>query len=225
MWPHDADMRCIAFILALALTACEKGGECVETWTQLEFATTLADGTSAESAMAALGGEFTGTLQWRSSDDVTLHPAMGATELTLALTYEGGEVWLVDREAQDLAPNERLACSDDLVIHARLGLTTSDGALAGSWDVEARHVIGEGATLGVDVRPFGVGNAGDFSAALAQPDEWDEGSEELALHATFYEAMVSGELVLSAERSLPAEGKIGNGAGLTATLATWTASP
>jgi len=164
-------MRRAAIILVLALTACEKGGECRETWTQLEFTAPLADGTSAENVMAALGGEFTGTLQWRSSDDVTQHPAMGATELTLALTYAGGEVWLVDREPDDVAPNERLACLDDLVIHAKLALTTADGALQGSWDVEAVQGIGSGATLGVDVRPFEAGDAGDFSAALAQPDE------------------------------------------------------
>src|SRR5687767_2540080 len=147
-------MRRVAFTLALALTACEKGGECRETWTQLEFTAPLADGESAESVMAALGGEFTGTLQWRSSDDVALHPAMGATDLTLALTYAGGEVWLVDREPHDVAPNERLACLDDLVIHAKLALTTADGALQGSWDVEAVRGIGAGSSLGVVARPF-----------------------------------------------------------------------
>jgi hypothetical protein len=48
---------------------------------------------------------------------------------------------------------------------------SADGALQGSWDVEARHEVGAGDTLAVVARPFDAGDAGDFSAALAQPDE------------------------------------------------------
>lgn len=208
-------------LFVVLVAACGES-ECLETMRVVGYDEILSDGDSAKQLMAAVAGEMQGSLQWRGGgDEVDVYPAAGSTKLTLALVHEGGEVALIERQEHDLAPNERLLCSDELVIPATLTLTTEDGALAGSWAVEARYTPGSGTSLGVAISPFGSGNAGDFLASLVHPEDWDPGTDEVGLLATFGPTGVTGDITLHASRDLPTDGDVHEGFGLDATLATW----
>ena len=212
-----------ALTALLAVGACEDDrSRCLETRRVIAYAEITADGSSAESLMHTMAGEFAGVLTWNGGADIVqVTPPAGATTLELSLTHAGGDVELIERAPHDVAPGERLACDDDLVIPAVLTLETADGGLRGRWDVAAVHTLGS-ASLGVMLRPFGPGNDGSFAAALLRPDEWDPGTEEIFLAGAFDVTGAAGDITLTASRTLPDEGELENGAGLVGRLATWS---
>jgi hypothetical protein len=178
-------------------------------------------GQTAEKLIDRLAGHFEGDLEWHGGGgEVNVMPSGGSTKLGLTLEYQGGEIWFIDSEARNLSPNERLACDDELLIHATLTLQTADGALGGQWPVVATYRIGT-APLGVEIHPFGAGNEGSFSAALSRPKDWDPGTAEVSLFATFDEAGVAGNIALNASRELPGSGNLEESVLLNAQLATW----
>lgn len=215
--PAATIVHCVA---ALLLVACDaEPSRCVVTARKLAYTEPTSAGLSAEQLMSTLAGPFMGTLTWHGGAEVQVQPPSGATDLGLSLIHDGEAVELHESEAQGLAPNERLACSDTLVIPALLKMTTSDGAIDGQWPVEVRYELGSSA-LAVELRPFGPGNAGTFSAALMHPEDWD--TSELFLGSSFTATGATGAIVLAASRELASAGNVEDSAGLDVRLATWT---
>lgn len=210
---------------AWALAACEAGdSECVATKSPFAYTDPTITGKTAEQLLDSLAGNFEGTLEWHGGgDEVNVMPSSGSTELSLSLEYQGGKIWFLDREARNLAPNERLVCIDELMIHATLTLETSDGALGGQWPVVATYRIGSD-PLVVEIRPFGPDNDGSFSAGLLRPQDWDPGTAEISLFASFDQTGVNGHITMNASRELQASGNVEEGVLLSAKLATWRLS-
>jgi hypothetical protein len=202
--------------LVLALAGCESHDECVPVMEQIEFTTPIEGEGTAEQLMAALGGQFMGTVEWRGgTKDVAVHPDVGTAALTLVLAYDGGEITLITHDTTALTSNERLACVDKLMIAAKLTITTDDGSLQGTWDVVANHELGAGAGFELDTVSFAADNLGDFSAMLIEPNGWKKDTETLAMTASFVDGDASGYILFGAEASDP------QGVNLNLTLASW----
>lgn len=190
------DMRS-AVVLFVLLSACERGGACSEASTPIAYADGTRSGESAEALMEAVGGEWQGVWSWNDKLGVAA-PANSSVPVTFGITYTGGQVRFVDREVEDGAEDERLACSDELLIPVRLTLATGDGALKGEWDVDARHEVGGGLSLSLEIRPL-VDYVGGFTATVGMSKKWDPTSEEVSLVMYFGAERASGTLTLIAD--------------------------
>lgn len=213
-----------ALMVALQMSlGCGPPGDskCTESARELEYEELTVSGVSAERLMDSMGGSFSGSLHWHGGGEVVdVQPASGSTQMELALSYVGGKAWLIERTAENLDPEERLACSDDLVFEAELAIQTADGSVAGKWAVDVVHATAT-TPIGVDIRPLSDWE-GSFRASLARPEEWDPGSQELSLQVAFDHTGTAGEISLSATRQLPAEDDLENGLLLDAVLASWS---
>jgi hypothetical protein len=223
MPPTHSFVPC-ALASMVVMVACEAndGSRCLETRRVVAYTEVMGDGSSAENLMDNMAGAFDGVLSWHGGEDVVqVTPSSGTTGLMVSLVHDGSDVELIEREPQNVAPGERLTCANELVVPVMLTLKTADGGLSGRWDVDAMYTIGSGA-LGVELRPFGPGNGGNFAASLVRPEEWDPESVEIFLQAAFDPTGVAGQLTLTATRTLSDDDKVEEGVDLVAMLATWS---
>lgn len=133
-------------LLALSLTGCETVDEvstlqCIETKTVLTLDEASALGYSAQSILEQFEGTYTEPMTWTDG---------GGSDVTVSLTYEGGNLYFVDAELEEMKEGEiyndiYIECPDFMLVEASLTVNSEDGRLAESADVSLLSYNGEAA--------------------------------------------------------------------------------
>jgi hypothetical protein len=125
-------------------------------------------GLSANDLLDEADGGFTADAGWASDTDVlTQSPLGGSTALTVAVTYEGGEIREVDSKMVEDAQDMAVDCPDRLEVDVSIGVSTADGALSETWPAVLSRALSEtdglgAATLAADFDPEALGGTFDI---------------------------------------------------------------
>ena len=93
---------------------------------------------STESVLQAISGQWECDLTWNGAGEIAeVTPSEGTTEVSMSLSYEGGEIRDIVSVKKGGHKYDRLSCSNRLEISSVLEMRSSDGALAEAWDVQA----------------------------------------------------------------------------------------
>lgn len=154
---------CLTMTLTALTSACDDNVQfpyCEETVTVLgSLDDETPAGVTPAQVLELIEGERVVELQYVEDSDNAVHVEIepggsGSTELSLALTHDGGEVRWIDAEEAPLTGSGPVAaiaieCPDRLEIDARLGFATADGAFTELFDVVIRAEVDYEGVLGL----------------------------------------------------------------------------
>lgn len=122
----------------------ESGGEpntgCVYTPTMLaNVDATGITGLSASDVLAEAEGTFIGQIAWLDEEPLRWAGSTAPSDLTLTVSYDGGEIRSIDAEMLDCGELEGCACEDRLEVDVTWRMTSADGVLDETWIVPVLH--------------------------------------------------------------------------------------
>lgn len=128
-------MKTTPLSLALVLLACAPTEEtCDETRSDIGYDEPGPAGTTPREAMEHIEATRYGTLTWAEGGSIgQLSPSGTETTITVNTTLDKDSATAIDRVH---VGDGRLACIDSLVMHATLTISTPDGGLQESFEVE-----------------------------------------------------------------------------------------
>lgn len=134
-------------VLVLCLCVTLSGGcesqadECVETRSPLAFTDAGPWGVSPADAYAHVEGARSGTLTWHEGGEAgVLTPSAGQTDVTVNVVLDMESATAVDSEH---VGGGRLACVDSIEMKATVEISSADGALAETMQVDLSAAAGE----------------------------------------------------------------------------------
>lgn len=135
--------RALVVSLCVVLAgACEiQADECIETRSPLRFTDFGPWGVTPADAYAHVEGARSGTLTWHDGGEAgVLTPSAGQTDVTVNVVLDTDSATAVDLEH---AGGGRLACTDSMEMKATVEITSADGALAETLQVDLSAAAGE----------------------------------------------------------------------------------
>lgn len=134
--------RALVIFLCVVLGACEtQADECIETRSPLRFTDFGPWGVTPADAYAHVEGARSGTLTWHEGGEAgVLTASAGQTDVTVHVVLDTDSATAVDLEQ---VGGGRLACIDRVEMKAILEISSADGALAETMQIDLSAAAGE----------------------------------------------------------------------------------
>lgn len=164
------------------------GPSCEETATVVALDEVTALGFAAQELLTLAAGTHDETLTWARDESTT--------PLVVAVTHDQGEVRFVDSEPVEPEGGEQLdiavICDDRVEIDVRMGLTTSDAALAEAFDAILVGYQADRAEVFQELDPDDL--SGSYDIDVDNPES-DYDTLSMHLRAAFDASGTSGEVM------------------------------